>query len=75
MWKKSKICQNCSKSVGLKKFHLDHIIALANGGTNDLSNIQMLCVGCHQDKTRAEKENGYVKMVETESSFNTITKG
>jgi len=74
MWKKEKKCKNCSKSVGLKNFHLDHIVALANGGTNDLSNIQMLCVGCHQDKTRAEKENGYVKMVETESSFNSTTK-
>ena len=74
MWKKEKKCKNCSKSVGLKNFHLDHIIALANGGSNDLSNIQMLCIGCHQDKTKAEKENGYVKMVETESSFNSITK-
>ena len=74
MWKKEKKCKNCSKSVGVKFFHLDHIVALANGGTNDLSNIQMLCVGCHQDKTKAEKENGYVKMVETESSFNSITK-
>jgi len=74
MWKKEKKCKNCSKGVGIKNFHLDHIVALANGGTNELSNIQMLCVGCHQDKTKAEKENGYVKMVETESSFNSTTK-
>ncbi len=29
------------------KFHTDHIIPLSNNGTNELSNLQALCVGCH----------------------------
>jgi 5-methylcytosine-specific restriction endonuclease McrA len=60
-------CCNCK----LDKFHIDHIIPLANDGTNELSNLQALCIGCHMDKTANEQENGqYVKFTDTESSFN-----
>jgi hypothetical protein len=30
--------------------HIDHIVALANGGTNDLSNLQLLCDACNLNK-------------------------
>ncbi len=53
---------------------LAHIQALANGGNNDLLNIQVLCVACHGDKTKHEKSNGYVNIVPTESSFNSVVK-
>ena len=53
---------------------LDHIKALANGGNNDLSNIQVLCIACHGDKTKQEKANGYVNIIPTESSFNSVVK-
>ncbi len=44
---------------------------MANDGTNELSNLQALCIGCHMDKTANEQENGqYVKFTDTESSFN-----
>ena len=33
-------CQCCLKGV---KFNVDHIRPLANGGTNDLKNLQPLC--------------------------------
>ena len=60
-------CCNCK----LDKFHIDHIIPLANDGTNELSNLQALCIGCHMDKTANEQDNGqYVKFTDTESSFN-----
>ena len=29
----------------------DHIVALCNGGTNDISNFQLLCLVCHRRKT------------------------
>ncbi|WP_240162608.1 HNH endonuclease [Glaciimonas sp. PAMC28666] len=32
-------------------FELDHVTALANGGTNDDSNQQILCHACHELKT------------------------
>ena len=53
---------------------LDHIKPLANGGDNHISNIQVLCVACHGDKTKQEKANGYVNIVPTESSFNSVVK-
>ncbi len=53
------------------KYHTDHIIPLANNGTNELSNLQASCVGCHMDKTANEQENGqFVKFHDTESPFN-----
>jgi hypothetical protein len=48
--------------------------ALANGGNNDLLNIQVLCMACHGDKTKQAKANGYVNIVPTESSFNSVVK-
>jgi len=61
-------CCNCKID---KKFHTDHIIPLSNNGTNELSNLQALCVGCHMDKTHNEQENGqFVKFTDTESTFN-----
>jgi hypothetical protein len=30
--------------------HIDHIVALANGGTNDLCNLQLLCDACNRKK-------------------------
>jgi hypothetical protein len=47
------------------------MIPLSNNGTNELSNLQALCVGCHMDKTHNEQENGpIIKFSDTESIFN-----
>lgn len=34
-------------------WHADHIVPLAEGGTNDLSNVRTLCVPCHKAETAA----------------------
>ena len=57
----------------IKEMQIDHIVPLATGGTNDSDNLQALCKKCHFDKTKTEQENGYVKLSNTESSFNSIT--
>ena len=46
---------NCSK-CGVWRFslHQDHILAKRRGGSDDSSNIQLLCANCHQDKTRID---------------------
>lgn len=47
----------CEGSCGNRKlrtgivWHVDHIDALENGGTNDPSNLQILCSWCHKPKT------------------------
>jgi 5-methylcytosine-specific restriction protein A len=38
--------------------HLDHVIPLAQGGTNDPDNLQWLCAGCHSRKT-VEQDGGF----------------
>jgi 5-methylcytosine-specific restriction protein A len=67
-------CQMCEKKLTEKNFQIDHILPLACGGSNHKDNLQILCKPCHFEKTRHEQDNGYVKISETESSFNSTTK-
>jgi len=53
-----------------KQNECDHIRPLANGGDNEIINLQLLCKSCHADKCKLEHEDvSYVKIVDTESSF------
>ena len=47
---------------------------MAEGGTNDAENLQVLCKPCHFDKTKIEHEQGYIRLSQTESSFNSTVK-
>lgn len=44
-------CRSCGRVVMGKEAHVDHITAKAAGGSDELSNLQVLCVGCHSAKT------------------------
>ena len=67
-----KKCVQCGCSSNIQ---LDHIIAIANGGSpDDENNIQQLCKGCHYLKSRAEQNQGYVKYNKISSSFNNHVK-
>ena len=59
--KQKKCCQLCKEALKLSHFEIDHIKALANGGTNDIKNLQILCKGCHYTKTKEEAEEGWVR--------------
>ena len=48
-------CQHCGTTQNLET---DHIIPLAEGGTNHPNNLQVLCHTCHQYKTRQEATRG-----------------
>jgi 5-methylcytosine-specific restriction enzyme A len=43
-------CQSCGRTALAVKLTIDHIIALAQGGTNDISNLQTLCDRCNSRK-------------------------
>lgn len=43
-------CQSCGKTGKKAKLQVDHIVPLAKGGSNDLSNLQALCARCNQRK-------------------------
>ncbi|EKD05931.1 HNH endonuclease [Arthrospira platensis C1] len=43
-------CQSCGKTNKEARLTIDHIIALARGGSNDLSNLQTLCWECNRKK-------------------------
>lgn len=44
-------CQSCGKNRLETKLSIDHIIPLAKGGSNDISNLQTLCFQCNREKT------------------------
>lgn len=44
-------CQSCAKNNIETNLAVDHIIPLARGGQNDISNLQTLCFTCNQQKS------------------------
>lgn len=47
-------CGYCRTRLTTSNEHIDHIVALANGGTNHRSNIQLLCAPCNQRKSKRD---------------------
>lgn len=52
--KRSPCCAKCHRALSLSSMERDHIVNLADGGTDDDSNVQALCIPCHQAKTQSE---------------------
>lgn len=66
------------KKHGLMKdgeYDIDHINELANGGSNDISNLQALCKECHKEKTarfNSERVRKYVIFTPFFTQYNSI---
>ena len=61
--KQKEKCAACFVTFKKTGYHIDHIVALANGGSNDISNIQLLCPNCNitkgaKDPFAFARENG-----------------
>jgi 5-methylcytosine-specific restriction enzyme A len=55
VWAEQKgLCSSCCGVFKPVEMELDHIIPLHLNGTDDRSNLQMLCIECHKIKTREE---------------------
>jgi len=47
-------CAKCRRHCIAPALEVDHIIPLADGGTDRASNTQALCLPCHRAKSTAE---------------------
>lgn len=48
-----KMCQNCYTTFQhLNQLTKDHIVPRWQGGSNDIDNLQLLCLPCHIEKNR-----------------------
>lgn len=45
-----KTCRFCGRRAPDVQLHVDHVIAVSKGGTNDLKNLQTLCQDCNLGK-------------------------
>ncbi len=43
-------CVFCGRSAKQIQLEIDHIIAYSKGGSNDISNLQTLCIDCNRGK-------------------------
>jgi 5-methylcytosine-specific restriction protein A len=49
------LCVECERAGRVAAaMHLDHVVPLWQGGADDESNLQGLCVACHEAKTSRE---------------------
>ena len=48
-------CEQCDAEPALEDLQFDHIQPVWAGGTNSIKNGQVLCVGCHNKKTRQDR--------------------
>lgn len=48
-------CAECRTGpLKVEQVQADHIVPLADGGIDDVNNLQALCLPCHNSKTRME---------------------
>ena len=47
-------CAICINLFGEAGWEIDHILALCNGGADDVHNLQALCHTCHANKSRQD---------------------
>lgn len=48
-------CAWCKQSLPAR-FEVDHIVQFADGGSDEVSNLQALCPNCHSDKTEHDRQ-------------------
>jgi 5-methylcytosine-specific restriction protein A len=59
VWAAAPVCKACRTPLAFAdEWALDHRVAISRGGTDDRSNLQILCGRCHQRKSRGEARRG-----------------
>jgi predicted restriction endonuclease len=57
-------CAYCGNSIAYKEMQVDHILAKANGGEDELKNLNPLCRSCNHYK-RAESLEHFRKLLKS----------
>lgn len=54
----SGLCHWCEKTINPARedFEIEHVIALAAGGTDEVSNKRPIHIDCHKEKTRGDRK-------------------
>lgn len=47
----------CQAVLIAGEWECDHIVTIKNGGTNDITNLRVLCKPCHRSKTRQDRKS------------------
>lgn len=50
-------CNLCKFDLDITLSPLDHIKPLALGGSNEISNLQLICIPCHSGKTKKDMKD------------------
>ena len=58
LWRQQMKCNICSTGFMSREWDIDHVIPIFSGGTNDIDNLQALCLDCHREKTRDDMQSG-----------------
>ena len=56
-WQQDWECNACGQKLHWT-FEVDHVVPLFDGGSNDYTNLQALCVKCHKTKSMHERGCG-----------------
>lgn len=58
-------CAQCGAEpvTGRGGLELDHVVPVAEGGTDGFDNLQWLCASCHAEKSRREAKRGISRRV------------
>lgn len=51
------MCHHLCIGIGKGEAHVDHIIAVVDGGTDEADNLRTLCQSCHSTRTMSD-QNG-----------------
>lgn len=67
------LCAHClDEGMTVAATEIDHIIPLAQGGTDDMSNLQGLCHAHHVSKTRTETQGRHGRIIGCDAEGNPL---